>query len=455
METRIIVIDDEQDFLDSVKRGLITSGIKKVHTETNAIEAASAFKKGEAFDLALIDINMPGIDGVVLLQIIKNQTPSTECIMVTALDEAATAVSCLKKGAYDYLVKPVSMENMLYTINRALERKRLMEILDLGKSKRFPKLENQRAFKSIITQSQNMLRILREAELHSASDIPILITGETGTGKELLSRSIHAASPRSSYDFTAINMESFNPQLFESQFFGHNKGAFTGADKKQIGYLESNKRGTLFLDEIGNLPIELQGKLLRVLQEAEYFKIGSTFAQKVNARFIAATNADLEGMIKQNRFRKDLYYRLKGGWLHIPPLRERKSDIPLLINHFISEFSTLGGINIEQEVVSALINYDYPGNVRELKSTIHSAVNLANGKTITTEMISQDILNKTQFINKSKKSDSESILPLKQVEKKYILKAYNKFGKNKSQTARALGISLNTLKNKLNSYGMV
>ena len=452
MDNTVIVIDDEQDFLDSVKRVLITSGIKTVRTESNARKAASAFEKGEAFDIALIDINMPDMDGFELLQVIKNTTPSTECIMITALDDARAAVKCLKTGAYDYLVKPVSGENMLLSINRAMERKRLMEIKDLSKRKTHLKIKNPEAFKAIVTQSSEMLRILNEAELHALSDIPILITGETGTGKELLSQSIHAASPRAKFDFIAINMESLNPQLFESQFFGHTKGAFTGAETGQVGYLESNHRGTVFLDEIGNLPIDLQGKLLRVLQEGEFIKIGSSKAQKVNVRFIAATNADLEHMVEQKKFRKDLYYRLKGGWLHLPPLRERKDDILLLINHFIIEFCGPDGINIEEEVLSTLREYDYPGNIRELKSILQAAVNLAQGKTIALKHLPKEILMRGQFVSKNQDSQTEPIQTLQQIEKKYILKVYKKFGKNKSQTARALGIALNTLKSKLETY---
>jgi len=455
MDNSIIVIDDEQDFLDSVKRGLITSGFNSVHTESNAIKVASAFKKGEGFDIALIDINMPTMNGVELLKVIKSNSPATECIILTAVDEATTAVDCLRKGAYDYLVKPVSKENIIYTINRALERRRLIEILDVAKSKAPPRIKNLEAFKSIITQSEEMLKILKEAELHSLSNIPILITGETGTGKELLARSIHAASPRARYDFMAINMESLNPQLFESQFFGHIRGAFTGAEKDQAGFLESTNKGTVFLDEIGSLPIDLQGKLLRVLQEGEFIKIGSSKAQKTNVRFIAATNEDLESKLNQKRFRKDFYYRLKGGLLQIPPLRERKDDIPLLIKHFITRFCDAGGANFEEDVFSALLNYDYPGNIRELRSMIRSAVNLANGKTITLKMISQSILKKGLFAKKSLDLESEPVLPLKQIEKEYILEAYNKLGKNKSQTARALGVSLNTLKSKLGSYGVV
>jgi two-component system response regulator AtoC len=293
MNNRIIIIDDELDFLQSVKRGLITSGIKNVRIETDPQKAAFSFENGELFDLALIDINMPNLSGIELLDIIKNSSPTTECIMVTALDEARTAVNCLKKGAYDYLVKPISREDLILSVNRAFERKRFMEILDLNKRKTLPKIENKDAFKPIITQSSSMIKILREAELHAASDIPILITGETGTGKELLARAIHESSTRAKFIFTPINMESLNLQLFESQFFGHTKGAFTGAEKDRLGYLESSNRGTVFLDEIGNLPIDLHGKLLRVLQEGEFIKIGSSKPQKVDVRIVAATNVDM------------------------------------------------------------------------------------------------------------------------------------------------------------------
>ena len=249
-------------------------------------------------------------------------------------------------------------------------------------------------------------------------------------------------------------MESLNLQLFESQFFGHIKGAFTGAEKNQVGYLESTDRGTLFMDEIGNLPIDLQGKLLRLLQEGEFIKIGSSKAQKVNLRFVAATNADLERMVKQKRFRKDLYYRLKGGWLHLPPLRERKEDILLLINHFVLEFCGSDGINFEEEVLTTLRKYDYPGNIRELKSITQSAVNLAHGKTINLKHLPKNIPMKEQFAKKSQDIEPEPTLTLKQMEKKYILNVYNKFGKNKSQAASALGIALNTLKSKLESYSV-
>jgi two-component system response regulator AtoC len=328
MSSSILVVDDERDFLDSVRRGLITSGIKNVRTEEDPRKAAAAFEEGEEFDIALIDVTMPDMNGIELLEVIKSTSPATECIMVTAVDEARVAIDCLKKGAYDYLVKPISKEDVGSAINRALERRRLIEILDLRKSTTLPRLINEKAFKPILTRTPDVMRVLKEAELHAASNIPILITGETGTGKELLARAVHAASPRAGNAFTPINMESLNPQLFESQFFGHTKGAFTGAREDRVGYLESTHRGTLFMDEIGNLPFELQGKLLRVLQDGEFIKIGTAKPRKVDVRFIAATNSDLDRMIVTKQFRKDLYYRLKGGWLHLPPLRERHLTFP-------------------------------------------------------------------------------------------------------------------------------
>ena len=453
MDNSIIVVDDEQDFLESVRRGLITSGIKNVRIEADPLKAASTFNKGEVFDIALIDITMPDMSGIELLEAIKTNSPTTECIMITAVDEARTAIQCLKKGAYDYLVKPISKEDLVSSVNRAFERKRLIEILDLGKRRTLPKLVNKKAFSPIITRSNAVLRVLKEAELHAASDIPILITGETGTGKELLSRAIHAASSRAGSVFTPVNMESLNPNMFDAQFFGHSRGAFTGAEKDRSGYLESSNRGTLFLDEIGNLPLELQGKLLRVLQDGEFIKIGTATPRKVDVRFIAATNSDLERMMAQNKFRKDLYYRLKGGWLPLPPLRERTADIPILIRSFIEEFCGSRGADVEEEVFSLLIDYDYPGNIRELKAIIQAAVNLSQGRPISAKFLPPQLVKRIPSSTAAHLPEPEAIIPLEQVEKDYVLSVYNLLGKNKSRTARSLGIGLNTLRRKLESYG--
>jgi len=454
MDSRILVIDDELDFLESVRRGLITSGIKNVRIMEDPLKVAAAFEAGEAFDIALIDITMPKMDGIELLEIIKNTSPATECIMVSAVDEALVAINCLKKGAYDYLVKPISKENLVSTISRALERRRLIEILDIRKSKTLPSLSNEEAFRPIVTRKAEIIRILKEAELHATSDLPMLITGETGTGKELLARAIHAASLRFAKTFTPVNMESLNAQLFESQFFGHTRGAFTGATKDRVGYLEITHRGTLFMDEIGNLPVELQGKLLRVLQDGEFIKIGTSTPRKVDIRFIAATNSDLDRLMTKNRFRKDLYYRLKGGWLHLPPLRERTDDIPLLISKFLEEYGGSQGVRIEEEAMSVLMNYDYPGNIRELKSIVQAVVNVAQGRPISTKFFPENLRKQMPKSKRNDPSAADAVPTLDQVEKKHILTVYDRMDRNKSRTSRALGIGLNTLRRKLESYGV-
>jgi len=362
----------------------------------------------------------------------------------------------LKKGAYDYLLKPIAREDLALSIHRALERKRLLDILAVKKKTSLPKLIYADTFKPIITQSHKMLRILKEAELHATSDVPILITGESGTGKELLAKAIHCTSPRSKFKFTPVNMASLTAGLFEAEFFGHTKGAFTGAESGRAGFLEHTNQGTLFLDEIGNLPLELQGKLMRVLQDGEYMKLGSSSHRTADVRFITATNEDLDKLMERGVFRKDLYYRIRCGWLHLPPLRDRKEDIPLLVKKFLQEYGT-GSNNqyINEEALCLLLEYDYPGNIRELKSIIQSVVNLAQGGPISPRLL-PDHLKKKNAVSSCASADPEKadLVTLAMVEKNHIIKAYDQTGKNKSQTARLLGIGLNTLRRKLKSYGI-
>lgn len=455
MGNNIVVIDDERDFLETIKRGLIISGFSNVRIESDPAKAAEIFKHDESIDIALIDVTMPKMDGIELLEIIKNNSPDTECIMVTALNEARVAVECLKKGAYDYLIKPISREDLVSTINRALERKRFLDILNLRKKETIPAIEQQDAFKAIFTKSASVLSVLKEAELHAVSDVPILITGESGTGKELLAKAIHAASPRSKHPFTAINMASLTGNLFDAELFGHTKGAFTGAEKDRSGYLEHSDRGTLFLDEIGTLPFELQGRLLRVLQEGEYLKLGDSRLRKADVRFIAATNTDLDRIMAKGMFRKDLYYRLKGAWLHLPPLMKRGGDIPLLVSMFLKEFcGSVKNCEINEAALSILMDYDYPGNIRELRSIIQSAVNLSQGRPVTVNFLPQHLKKRISKSKYEPQTGTEPIVPLAQVEKDHILLAYNHIGRIKAQTAKLLGIGLNTLRRKLESYGV-
>jgi DNA-binding NtrC family response regulator len=380
--------------------------------------------------------------------------------VLTAVDDVSVAVKCLKKGAYDYLLKPISKDDLVLSINRALEKKRLTDILDISKSAVVPKLINEKAFQSIFTGSESIQRILKEAELHARSSIPILITGGSGTGKELLSKAIHKASPRAKFRFVPINMAAITPSLFDAEFFGHTRGAFTGADYEREGYLKYADRGTLFLDEIGMLPFELQGKLLRFLQEGEFIRIGSNKIQRTDVRIITATNADLNRRVEKNLFRKDLYYRLKGGWLNLPDLKERKKDIPLLVSKFIEEFCDISGpkenitCTIKDEAMSYLMAYDYPGNIRELKSIVHSTLNLSQGRNISKAVLPNNVLRAKKISTAEHHSASEPLTSLVQAEKNHILKVYYQMDRNKSKTAKVLGIALNTLRRKIESYGV-
>lgn len=453
MGNRIIIIDDEQDFLDSISRGLFNAGYSNVRTEHDPFEAARLFEQGQTFDIALIDLCMPDMDGKELLEIIKHHSPHTECIMVTAVNDARTAVSCLKKGAYDYLTKPVCREDLILKIGHAEEKKRLLDILELKKSRYITNLTNPKAFERIITRSPAILEILKEAELHGASNVPILITGESGTGKELLAKALHMTSGRAKGPFVPINMASLSSTLFDDDFFGHIRGAFTGAEKDHTGYLERAHRGTLFLDEIGILPVDLQGKLLRVLQEGEFSKIGTSRIQKVDVRYMAATNENLDSLLKQGKFRKDFYYRLKGARLHLPPLRERPEDISVLIDFFMSEISEISRErHIEDEALSMLLAYDYPGNIRELKSILRAAANLAQGRPISPSHLPAAVHVRKPGPAVTKAVSSGTAVSLSENEKAHILNIYRQTAENKSKTARLLGISINTLRRKLESY---
>jgi DNA-binding NtrC family response regulator len=456
MSSRIILVDDDRDYMELLAEKLRSIGYDNLVLADSPLEAAKAFDNGELFDLALIDMTMPEMDGMSMLSHIKNTSSGTEVIMVTAINEARTAVECLKKGAYDYLVKPVAKDVLALTLPRALERKRLLDILDLEKRQGHPELNNPEPFRPIITRHPAMRRVLKEAELHAASNVSILITGESGTGKELLARAIHNASTRADRPFTPINMSSINPNLFEAEFFGHTKGAFTGAESGRAGFLEQTNKGTLFLDEISDLPLELQGKLLRVLQEGEFSKVGSSQRLRVDLRFIAATNENLDRMIDRKAFRKDLFYRIRGGWLHLPPLRARTDDIPLLINAFLDKYEEYGNKpRIAPEALERLMAYHWPGNVRELKFLVQSAVNLAQGHRIEIQHLPEHLRNlpKTHKKPKFSPNTDQAIIPLEEVEKAHILNAYVQLDHNKSQTAKALGIGLNTLRRKLAVYG--
>lgn len=400
MTTTILIVNDEQDFLDSLERMLRLEGHHQVTTFSDPLAAAECVKT-RAFEVALLDVTMPEMDGVSLLTHIKHERPQTECIMLTATESIQTVVECVKKGAYDYLLKPLSPDQLRCSLDRAIEHKRLLETMLLRSTGTGPRIPvNREAFAEILTESPEMLLLLRETELHAASEIPILITGETGCGKELLARAIHRASNRANGPFVAVNMLALSPGLFESEFFGHARGAFTGADRDKLGYLSQARSGTLFLDEIGDLALEIQGKLLRILQEGEFVPVGKTKSERANVRFVAATNQDLDARVADGSFRKDLFYRLQFAHMHLVPLCERIEDVPLLARHFIAA----RGAQISEEALAALCMHSWPGNVRELKGTIDAAVNLADGGKVEPEHL------RVKWVP-AEKSDSPCVVP--------------------------------------------
>jgi two-component system response regulator AtoC len=447
MKASILVVDDETAFLDSVQRMLRIEGYEEITTKSVPTEVPALFDE-KSFDIAFLDITMPELDGLELLKIVKERSPETECVMITANESIPMVIKAIKLGAYDYLVKPIMPEQLTHALNRALERRRMMEAL-LLKSKRGVKraLDNPEAFREIVTGDKQMLTLLHEAELHAGSEIPILVTGETGVGKELMARAIHLSSRRAARPFVAVNMLALSPTLFESEFFGHTKGAFTGAERDKVGYLGKAEGGTLFLDEIGDLSLEIQGKLLRILQEGEYTPVGDTRSRVANVRFVAATNQDLDKLVAQRKFRKDLFFRLQFAHLGIPPLRDRRDDIPLLAEHFV------GASRLADETYDALDAHDWPGNVRELKGVLEAAANLAAEGAIAPKHLRLPAA-KGREVVKGKGAATDTMEALAEVEQRHIIAVYEATGNNKSQTARVLEIGLQTLHRKLKAYNV-
>jgi DNA-binding NtrC family response regulator len=453
--TRILVVDDESAFVESVVRMLRIEGFEQVTAMTRPTEVEPLLEGTEPFDVAFLDITMPEMDGLTLLERIKERSPATECVMVTANESIPMVIRAIKLGAYDYLVKPITPEQLTHALDRALERHRLLEALLLRSQDAADRaLKNPEAFRDFVTAEVPVLRLLHEAELHAPTNIPVLITGETGVGKEVLARAVHAASRRASGAFVPVNMLALSTTLFESEFFGHAKGAFTGADRDRTGYLSRARGGTLFLDEIGDLPLEIQGKLLRVLQEGEFTPVGRIKAEQADVRFVAATNQDLERLVQQGKFRKDLFYRLQFAHLHLPALRERPGDIALLAARFLDELPERA-VMLSEAARELLEAYDWPGNVRELKGVLESAANIAEEGTIEPEHLR--IRAKVRPAARTTAAASTRVgelEPLAEVEKRHILAVYDALGQNKSQTARTLGIGLQTLHRKLKAYSV-
>src|SRR3990167_5281319 len=372
----IFVVDDEPDMVKGLV--LVLREIGEVGTAPTAEEALEYIKRNPV-DVLVTDVRMPGIGGISLLEKVKEFRPKIEVIVLTAYGSIESAIDAMKKGAYHYVTKPFNNDELLIVVQRALQDKRLHEELEYLREK----VNKAHVFESIIGRDWKMQEIFETIKKVAPSKVPILIQGESGTGKEIIARAIHQHSPRSKNRFLGINTAALPENLLEAELFGYKKGAFTGADYDKKGLLVQATQGTFFLDEIGSMSLAFQSKLLRVIQEMEVIPVGATEHVNIDVRFIAATNIDLEKAIKEGAFREDLYYRLNVVRINVPPLRERKEDVPLLSSHFVEKWSENGELkNLTPGALRKLMEYDWPGNVRELENVIQRSILVAEGDSI-------------------------------------------------------------------------
>lgn len=439
----VLIVEDEE-LMRSILRQLIEGEGYRVFTADSAESALAVFSSNR-IDVTLTDIKMSGRDGLALLDQIKAADEEAIVIIMTAYSSVDTAVAALRKGAYDYITKPFVNDDLIQTVRNALSHRRLFQ------ENRYLRreLRRQRADAEIIGQSEAIRAVFDLVEKVSSTSANVLIEGESGTGKELVARAIHFQSDRADKPFLAINCGALPESLLESELFGHVKGSFTGAVADKIGYFRSAAGGTLFLDEVGDMPPALQVKLLRALQEREVTPIGSSVPVRFDARIIAATNKRLETEMAEGRFREDLYYRLNVVEIDVPPLRERREDIPVLVEHFISSSARRQGI-VEKEVSPAakelFNNYDWPGNVRELEHVIERALILSG------DQIDVNDLPVKLTGNTSSAAGDDKFKSLDQVEREYILEVLESVSQDKAVAAKILGIDLSTLYRKLKRY---
>jgi len=442
---QILIVDDEKIMRDSFSRILTKEGYQ-VQAVASGEEAIERFNR-EPFDIVLLDIKMPGIGGIKTLQRLKEMDPGVTILIVTGYPSIETAVEAIKLGAYDYITKPFTPDVLRVAINRALERKSLLtENLHLRRQ-----LKAKNESDVIIGQSEAMRNIYELVRRTAPTDSTVLITGESGTGKELIARAIHNYSLRHDKEFVTVDCSALVETLLESELFGHVKGSFTGATQAKYGSFELANGGTFFFDEIGNLSLDTQAKLLRVIQEKEIKPVGSERTIKVDVRIIAATNQDLKQAIAKKTFREDLYYRLNVVPIHIPPLRERKEDIPLLTKHFLQKYNQkrkIPVVNVEPETMKLLMSYDWPGNVRELENAIERALILEDGDTLLPRCF--------PWIGGEKKiktiANNHKIYSLEEMEKRHIKWVLKETRGHKGKAASLLGIDRKTLYTKIKKY---
>lgn len=454
--TSILIVDDEEGARESLE--LILEDHYATESVGNGLDAVERLKQ-KPFDVVLLDVNMPDIDGIETLKRIKDLDDAVEVIMVSAADRAWEAATSMKAGAYDYVTKPYEPEEILTLISRALSRRCSKEELT---APRCPSNGFRFDCVEIASQASNMHTIFRLLEKVAPTSSSVLITGESGTGKELIARAIHSVSDRRGKPFVAINCAAVPPELLESELFGHERGAFTSAHARKIGKFEYAHGGTIFLDEISSLRHEFQAKLLRFLQEREFSRVGSHQTLKVDVRLIAATNMRLDQLVRQKLFRSDLYFRLNVIPIEIPPLRERKGDIPLLSKHFLCKFNKMFGKSIKgisPEAMEVLESYPWPGNVRELENLMERLVVLgADEQQISEEDLPIDEMLGDETQQEDWDLDKDRDMGLHSArqafERRYVLKALERCKWNFSDTARLLKVHRNTLLLKVKSLNI-
>jgi two-component system response regulator HydG len=448
VEQSILVVDDDSAHRTMLKKLMGGWGYKVSDADDGSV--AIEMVRQKSFDLILMDIRMLNVSGIEALEQIKIINPEIPVIIMTAYASVETAVSALKKGAYDYLTKPLDFDELKITIERATEHNRLKKENEYLKSRLGEQFDRQ----NLIGQSKEMAKLLETVAQVAPTEATVLIAGESGTGKEMIANAIHYNSLRKSAPFIKINCAALTETLLESELFGHEKGSFTGAERRREGKFVQAQGGSLFLDEVSEMSKAMQVKLLRVLQEREVTRVGGAEVVKVDVRVIAASNKDLKEEIQKGNFREDLFYRLNVVSLNVPPLRQRKEDIPILAQHFLKHFSERNNKKIQGYTPSAMqkiMAYSWPGNIRELMNAVERAVVLARTDLLDAEEIALIMEENFSSVG-AVEAEQPQNLSLEDVEKKSILEALDACGGNKSEAARRLGITRKTLRAKLQKY---
>ncbi len=451
MKTRILIVDDEVDALDLMEELFLKHGYE-TYTARNGVEALEQIKELEP-DILISDMVMPEMDGLKLLDKVGKKNPDVSVIMITAHGTIETAVDAMKKGAKDYILKPLRLDEILAKVETISQLKSLIKENQYLREK----LSQKYNFSNIIGKNRKMLELYDLIKDIAQTNSTIMITGESGTGKELIANAIHFNSERIKKPFVKVNCAVLAENLLESELFGHVKGAFTGAIRDKMGRFELANGGTIFLDEIGDISPNMQLKLLRVLQEGEFERVGGTETKKVDVRIIAATNQNIENMMQQGKFRQDLYYRLNVIPLEVPPLRDRKDDIPLLITHFLEKFSKQFNKKIESiddEAMNCLQNYSWPGNIRELENLLERAVVLNKSGKLTINDFPPYIMHHGTEPDIEVDTEGSLTDQVDVYEKKIILNALRDNNFNKLRTAEKLGIHRSTFMSKLKKYNI-